>query len=81
MHDALKHNLIATELQLKRRAIDHVLNCTITFVCFRYLKQPFCLTSYDLKGCYDRILHIAAYLALRRVGVRRTKLIAMFSTI
>jgi len=34
----------------------------------------------DLKGCYDRIVHIAACLALLRLGVSRTALFMMFET-
>ena len=77
MYNALKHDLNATEQysRPRRSAIDHALNRTLTFDHFRYLRKPFCLTSCDLKGCYDHILHITAYLTLRRVGVRRTKLI------
>ena len=83
MNNALQHGLIATEQYSRpqRSAIDHALNRVLTFDHFRYQRKPFCLTSCDLKGCYDRILHIVAYLALRRVGVRRPKLLAMFETI
>jgi len=35
----------------------------------------------DLKGCYDRIVHIAACLALLRLGVSRIALFTMFETI
>ena len=83
MHSALDHNLIATEQYSRpnRSAIDHALNRILTFDHFRYERKPFCIASCDLKGCYDRIIHAAAYLALRRVGVRRPKLLSMFSTI
>ena len=83
MHAAVDHGLMATEQYSRpgRSAIDHALNRILVFDHFKYQRTPFCLASSDLKGCYDRIIHIAAYLAMRRVGVRRPKLIAMFKTI
>ena len=35
----------------------------------------------DLKGCYDRIIHNAAALALLRIGVSKAKIHSMFDTI
>ena len=83
MYSAIDNNLLAMEQYSRpnRSAIDHALNRVLTFDHFRAQRQPFCIASCDLKGCYDRIIHIAAYLALRRVGIQRPKLIAMFSTI
>ena len=83
MNNALTHNLIATEQysRPRRSAIEHALNRVLTFDHFLYLRTPFCVASCDLKGCYDRIIHIAAYLALRKAGVPRTRLLAMFKTI
>ena len=80
MHSAIDHDLLATEQysRPKRSAIDHALNRVLTFDHFRAQRQPFCIASCDLKGCYNRIIHAAAYLALRRVGVKRPKLIAIF---
>ena len=39
------------------------------------------MTSCDLAGCYDRIVHTAAALALLRIGVPHAKIECMFSTI
>ena len=41
----------------------------------------FDLTSSDLEGCYDRIIHAAAALELLQVGIPHLKTYAMFSTI
>ena len=38
----------------------------------------FALTSSDLAGCYDRILHSAAAMALLRVGISHKKSILCF---
>ena len=35
----------------------------------------------DLEGCYDRIVHTAASLALLRVGIPHTKIRSIFATI
>ena len=35
----------------------------------------------DLKGCYDRIIHNAAALALLQIGVPKAKIHSMFETI
>ena len=39
------------------------------------------LTSCDLQGCYDRILHTAASLALQRVRICPSRIHSMFATI
>ena len=41
----------------------------------------FALTSSDLAGCYDRILHSAAALALLRVGISHNRIKSMFASI
>jgi hypothetical protein len=83
MNSALDHGCIATEQYSRpnRAAIDHALNRALTFDHFLYMRQPYCLASCDLEGCYDRIIHTAAALALRRVGVQPQKLNAMFTSI
>ena len=83
MRNALSHNCVATEQYSRpgRAAIDHALNRTLTFDHFLYTRKPFCLASCDLKGCYDRIVHTAASIALQRVGVHPNKLRSMFSSI
>ena len=83
MRNALQFNCIATEQYSRpqRSAIDHALNRTLTFDHFQYARRPFCLASCDLKGCYDRIVHTAAALALRRVGVKPQRIQSMFTSI
>ena len=83
MKNAIEHNLIATEQysRPRRSAIEHAMNRILTFDHFKYIRKPFCIASCDLAGCYDRIIHIAAFLALRKVGVPRARLVSMFSTI
>ena len=83
MTNAIQHNLVATEQYSRPRhsAIEHALNRVLTFDHFTYTRTPFSIASCDLKGCYDRIIHIAAYLALRKAGVPRPRLLSMFNTI
>ena len=83
MNNALAHDCIAKEQYSRpgRSAIDHALNRALTFDHFLYTRKPFCLASCDLKGCYDRIIHTAASIALQRVGVHPHKLRSMMSSI
>ena len=83
MRNALEKDCIATEQysRPRRSAIDHALNRTLTFDHFLYTRSPYCLASCDLKGCYDRIIHTAAALALRRVGVHPQRIQSMFTSI
>ena len=59
------------EVVTKRCVIDHQ----------QSLRQCFALTSCDLAGCYDRIVHTAAALALLRIGIPHSRIKSMFSTI
>jgi len=64
-----------------RSAIEHVLNRKLVFDYCAYKKQAYSLCSCDLKGCYDRIVHSAASLALQRIGISQAKITSMFGTI
>ena len=44
-------------------------------------RKPYCMASCDLEGCYDRIIHNAAAIALIRVGVPKQKVFSMFTSI
>ena len=44
-------------------------------------RLSFALTSSDLAGCYDRIIHSAAAMALLRVGIPHNKINSMFASI
>ena len=68
---AVNNSAAIDQIVAKRCFIDHN----------RFKRTCFCLTSSDLKGCYDRIIHIAAALALLRVGIPHSTIHSMFSTI
>jgi hypothetical protein len=74
---------IATEQysRANRKSVDHALNRRLVMDHPLYQRQPYALTSCDLKGCYDRINHTAASLALQRIGVSKTEATAMFDSI
>lgn len=83
MHKALDQDEIAPE-QYRRpgyTCIDHTLNRRLTSDDRQSKRLCWALTMSDLKGCYDRIVHIAACLALLWLGVSRTVLFTMFETI
>ena len=83
MWSAVKHGHIAEEQysRPRRKAIDHALNRRLVFDISRQQRSPLAMCSCDLKNNYDRIAHNAASLALQRVGVPRSKIISMFTTI
>ena len=83
MRLALQRDEIAVEQysRPKRSALDHALNRVLTFDHFKYSRKPYCMASCDLEGCYDRIIHNAAAIALMRVGVPKAKVFSMFSSI
>ena len=61
MNMALANDLIAPEQYSRpnRRAIDQALNRRLMFDYFAMMKRPFSMTSCDLAGCYDRVVHSA----------------------
>jgi Endonuclease/Exonuclease/phosphatase family./Reverse transcriptase (RNA-dependent DNA polymerase). len=83
MNAAIKLNQVVTEQYSRphRKAIDHAINRRIVMDHQLYLRQPYALVSCDLKGCYDRITHSPASLALQRVGVPQTEAVSMFTSI
>jgi Reverse transcriptase (RNA-dependent DNA polymerase). len=83
MHAAISKGQIATEQysRPKRKAIDHALNRRLIIDHQHYLRQPYALTSCDLKGCYDRINHTSASLALQRIGIAKSEVLSMFTSI
>ena len=52
-------------------ANDHIRGCRIRAV----------IISNDARGCFDRIAHVVAILALRRLGIPRPALLSMIQTI
>jgi hypothetical protein len=83
MTSAICQQQIATEQysRPKRKAIDHALNRKLIIDHQLYQRQPYAITSCDLKSCYDRIVHAPASLALQRIGIPRTEIISMFDSI
>ena len=83
MKMALNQNLIADKQFSRpgRSAQDNALSKRLVFDFFRLQKRPLGMCAYDLKSCYDRVVHTAAYLALQRVGIPLTHIKCMFSTI
>ena len=80
---ALDKGLIQDEQYSRpgRSAQDNTLNKRLMFDYLRLRKQSFGVCACDLKSCYDRIVHNAAALALRRAGVRQSDIANMFGTI
>ena len=44
-------------------------------------KQPMAVCSEDARSCYDRIVHVAAFLALRKLGISKSMIVSMLVTI
>lgn len=59
-------------------AIDQCFNKRITLDLIRQLKIDAAICSNDAKGCYDRIIHGIASLAMQRVGIKRPAIACMF---
>ena len=59
------------EIIVKRCTIDHQ----------QSQRQSFAITSCDLAGCYDRIIHTAAALAMLRIGIPHKRIKTIFYSI
>ena len=83
MEHAMNHNHIASEQYSVpgKRSIFHALNKTLYFDNIRYSKYSACLTSCDLKSCYNRIAHVPAMLAARSYGIPKQPLVSFFATL
>jgi Reverse transcriptase (RNA-dependent DNA polymerase). len=83
MNAAIASDQIATEQYSRpnRKAIDHALNRRLVIDHQLYLRQPYAITSCDLKSCYDRINHTAASLTLQRLGIAKSEILTMFTSI
>ena len=68
---AVKNTSAIEQIVSKRCIIDH----------HQSKRTCFALTSSDLSGCYDRIVHTAAALALLRVGIPHSRIRSMFGSI
>lgn len=84
MYRAEQDQQIALEQYGSRKhhsAINHALNKVLTFDYMRLLRRPGTLCANDAKSCYDRIVLMVAYLALRRLGMQPAAIASMFNTI
>ena len=64
-----------------RSAIDQSLLKRLTFDHMKYKRQCYSICSSDLSGCYDRILHNAAALALLKLGFSKQVIRTMYEPI
>ena len=72
MKRAEKTNRLAPEQYGSRKRLSaekHALNKRLTVDILRVQKRPGIICANDAKACYDRILHFAAYTALRGAGL------------
>jgi hypothetical protein len=78
-----RHNFLAKEQYSApgKKAIDHVINRRLFFDLACYQKSSFAMASVDLRSCYDRVVHVAAFLALRSYGIPAEAVFSMFSSI
>jgi hypothetical protein len=84
MYHAEQKKLIAPEQYGSRKALSAIEHCTnkrLTFDIIRQTKVPAALCSNDAKGCYDRIVHAVATLAMRRLGMPKEPILSMFRTL
>ena len=63
------------------RAVEVNLNWTLANDHIRGRRARAIIISNDAKGCFDRIAHVVAILALRRLGVPRPAIMSMIATI
>ena len=78
------YDLIANEQygsRFYRSAIHLATNKRLIYDISRQMKKALAVCSNDARSCYDRIVHVAAYLALRRLGIPKPMIISMLHTI
>jgi hypothetical protein len=63
------------------KAIDLAVNKVLTFNILRQLKRAGAICSNDAKSCYDLIGHTPAALSMQRVGVSKTIINCLFTTL
>ena len=63
------------------RAVEVNQNWTLANDHIRGQQARAVIISNDAKGCFDRIAHVVAILALRRLGIPRTAIMSMIITI
>ena len=81
---ATKHNLHAPE-QYGGKDNTAAIHCASVKrgICdiSRQTKTPLAICSIDARSCYDRIVHVAAFLSLRRLGVPKPMIHSMLLSI
>jgi hypothetical protein len=65
----------------QHKAIDLAVNKAITFDILRQLKRPGAICSNDAKSCYDLIGHTQAAISMQRMGVPKTFINCLFTTL
>ena len=66
---------------LYRSAIHLATNKRLIYVISRKMKTNIAVCSNDARSCYDRIVHVAAFLPLRWLGIPKSMIISMLHTI
>jgi len=81
---AERYNLLAAEKYGSRlfcSAIHVAVNKIFVYNISRQMKQPLAMCSNDARSCYDRIVHVAAFLVIRRLGIPKPMIMRMLNTI
>ena len=81
---AEEKDLLAPEQYGSRKKLSaekHALNKRLVLDAMRIEKRPGVICANDAKACYDRILHFAAYISLRRTGMNKEAVISMLEPI
>ena len=84
MRAAERKKLLAPEQYGSRKklsAAKHALNKRLLLDILRIQRRPGVICANDAKAAYDRILHLAAYVSLRRVGIKKEATISMLEPI
>ena len=84
MRNAEAWNKLAPEQYGSRKRLSaekHALNKRLMVDVLRVQRRPGIICANDAKACYDRILHFAAYISLRRVGISKEAAISMLEPI
>ena len=67
--------------RLNRSSIHLATNKKLIYDISRQMKYPIAVCSNDARSCYDRIVHSAGFLALRRLGAPKNAITSMFRSI
>ena len=84
MQNAEDDGILAMEQYGSRKnlsASKHALNKRLLLDIIRAQKRPAVICANDAKACYDRILHFAAYISLRKAGLTRHAMRSMLEPI